>query len=307
MIELAQPLVEDLGDLKSREVDFIVVSGDLTDRGSPEGMERAREFLSELIKRCGLTAERCLLVPGNHDVNQKTTVYHYRAGVSAEGARAMPHVQQGAVYLIRDDDRYPTRFEEFRKCHHQLKQTEYPLRHQEQGLLLPFPEFGIEFLLLNSAWEVDEFYPKRCSINPEALAHTLQNLGPPNGMLRMTVWHHAVSGNDKIQDEYYVSRLVAARFRVCLHGDVHEPRAALRNHLDPGKTIHVVGVGSFAAEAKDRPESVPRMYNLLEVNRDLSKIRVRVRKQERPNEAFKPFPIRETSPSEMCDWYDIVL
>jgi len=304
---LLHPLLVDLENLKRKELDYLVVSGDLADRGQPGGFEAAYKFLSQLIGHLHLSAEPCLLVPGNHDVNQSVTVYQYRAEVPAEQASAKPNVRLGDTYLLRDDAVYPTRFELFRKCYHQLKQAEYPLRLEEQVVLVPFPETGIEFLLLNSAWEIDKFYPKRAGIHPEALAKALLNAGSPNGRLRIAVWHHAVTGNDKIRDESYVGNLVKAGFRLCLHGDVHEPRAALMNHLDPGKTLHVVGAGSFAAKAEDRPESVPRMYNLLEVERDLGRVRVSVRKQDRKNEAFGPFPVRQTAPGTMVDWYDINL
>jgi hypothetical protein len=42
----------------------------------------------------------------------------------------------------------------------------------------------------------------------------------------------------------------------------------------------VVGGGSFGAAKEDRPESTPRLYSLLEVSRDLKKVRVLRRQQK---------------------------
>jgi len=40
------------------------------------------------------------------------------------------------------------------------------------------------------------------------------------------------------------------------------------------KQTHVIGSGGFAAPQKDRPESTPRLYNMLDLARDLSSVRV---------------------------------
>lgn len=53
-----------------------MVSGDFTDRGAVEGFEKAYEFVSELTKEFGLTAERCLFVPGNHDLRDVREAYN---------------------------------------------------------------------------------------------------------------------------------------------------------------------------------------------------------------------------------------
>ena len=77
-------------------MDYLVISGDLTKRASPQEFEKAREFVSSLIERFGLTSERCILVPGNHDLDWDTEVYtrKKKRQVDAGHARA-GHVQGG--------------------------------------------------------------------------------------------------------------------------------------------------------------------------------------------------------------------
>jgi 3',5'-cyclic AMP phosphodiesterase CpdA len=48
-----------------------VISGDMTDKGNPRGMEMAYKFVSLLINEFGLSGDRCILVPGNHDVQDR--------------------------------------------------------------------------------------------------------------------------------------------------------------------------------------------------------------------------------------------
>ena len=48
-------------------------------------------------------------------------------------------------------------------------------------------------------------------------------------MLRIAVWHHPITGNEKIQADSFMGRLLQADVRACLHGHVHEDRADLVN------------------------------------------------------------------------------
>jgi hypothetical protein len=65
--------------------------------------------------------------------------------------------------------------------------------------------------------------------------------------------------------------------KLCLHGHVHEDRADVIGYLHPRRAVYIAGAGSFGAPVNARPESTPRLYNLLEVWRDHSKIRVHTR------------------------------
>jgi hypothetical protein len=70
--------------------------------------------------------------------------------------------------------------------------------------------------------------------------------------------------------------------------------------LDPSKRasrskkIHVVGGGAFGAAPKDRPESTPRLYSLLEVARNKSRIDVIRRRQNTPEGPYDAYAIYPT-------------
>jgi len=74
-------------------------------------------------------------------------------------------------------------------------------------------------------------------------------------------------------------------YALCLHGHVHEIRAALlRNlRLDP---VLVAGLGTFGAPAARRPESTPRSCSLIEVARDLRAARVHMRRMLRDGDPW---------------------
>ncbi|HEU4410857.1 MAG TPA: metallophosphoesterase [Polyangiaceae bacterium] len=296
---LLQPLGADLRDdeegLGTERLDYLVVSGDLTNRASPEEFERAREFVSALIREFGLTAERCIVVPGNHDLNwDEEGVYAWKKRRQVDPKGLTPGAYRAVGdegYYVRDDARYPDRFKNFsRYFYHPVLQQEYPLAAEQQCLPFLAPADGLQFLAMNSAFEIDEHFPARSGIHDGALARGLAEAGRQvrraeaegrlaagAGVLRLAVWHHPVSGNEKIENDAFLGRLQQAGVRACLHGHVHEDRADLLRYLDRGRALYAVGAGSFGAPVRDRPEAVPRLYNLVEIERDRSRLRVHTR------------------------------
>ena len=317
-----QPLVADItdphGGLGFSRLDYLVVSGDLTNRAHPKEFDKARRFISRLIDRFKLTVERCVIVPGNHDQSWDARVYSWKQKrqVRKKDLRAGRFVEQGDGYLIRDETRYGERFENFNEhLYHPLIQLPYTLDPEKQGLAHYHADAGLQFLALNSCWEIDEWHPDRSSINPAALTRGLERLDkqaagrkkktPP--VLRVAVWHHPVTGNDKIKKDAFLTRLRQAGVRLVLHGHVHEDRADLVNYLHP-RRIHLAGAGSFGAPARERPESTPRLYNILEIRRDLGGVRIYTRKLSQEGEAWGPWAVWQGgSPNDKKAYYDIEL
>ena len=324
-LSLFQPLVADLedprGGLGVERLDYLVISGDITQRAAPAEFEKARAFVSRIIEHFGLTAERCIVVPGNHDLDWDTEVYTWRKKRQVEVGRlkAGTFLEAGDGYNIRDDAKYPERFKNFSQhFYHPLTQKLYPLAPQEQCIPILFSEHRLQFLAMNSAWEIDEYFRERSSIPEQALARGLalaeqqrrEALGPQQRVLRLAVWHHPITGNEKIQDTAFVERMLQADVRVCLHGHVHEDRAEMVNYLHPERRLHVLGAGSFGAPMHHRPESVPRLYNVLEVPRDLRQLRVHTRampKQGGAWGAWAVWPGDKERPGDKRAYYEVTL
>src|SRR6266542_1781426 len=302
-----QPLVSDLRDRREglgiESLDYLVISGDLTNRGAYEEFERVHDFLSDLVREMKLTAERTIIVPGNHDLSWDEEVYEWMQERKVDLSKLPPDscVKQGKGYLVRDDSLYPTRFKNFARFHHQFKQLEYSLKPEAQSLSVLFEETGIQFLALNSAWMIDEYHPDRSRVNENALAKglieadrrieeakspKLKLMKDDAQVLRIAVWHHPATGNEKIVDDDFIEKLRKADFRLCLHGHVHEERADLVGYLHPTRKLHMAGAGSFGAVAAHRPSSTPRLYNLIEIPRDHNLIRVHTRCMRRESGAW---------------------
>jgi GTPase SAR1 family protein/Icc-related predicted phosphoesterase len=326
---LLQPLVADLRDeqegLGLKSLDYLIISGDLTERATPQEFEQAQRFVSGLIQEFGLTAQRCIIVPGNHDLNwDEENVYSFRMKrqVSPEQLTPGHYVEKENWYLLRDEEHYPLRFRNFSKCfYHPLMQQEYPLNSLEQGLVSTFSDTGLQVLAFNSSWEIDEHHPQRASIHRGALSRALKQADEhqrePQGhdthaprvpTLRIAVWHHPVTGRELMNDDSFIDRLRQADVRLVLHGHVHENRADVMRYLLPARKLHVVGAGSFGAPGAHRPESTPRLYNVLEFQRAYDRVRVHTRCLRNPGGAWEGWAVWPgASASERRTWYDFEL
>ena len=325
-LSLLQPLETALKEreLGVERLDYLVVSGDITNRATPQEFEKARELVSSLIERFELTAERCILVPGNHDLDWNTEVYKWEKKRQVDASRLKPgtFIEEHTGYLLRDEAKYRERFKNFSQhFYHPLMQKEYPLAPEEQCLSLLFRETRLQFLAMNSAWEIDEYFPERSSISEPSLSRGLDaanrelaearkrgELEEDARVLRIAVWHHPITGNEKIQADAFLGRLLQADVRVCLHGHVHEDRADLVNYVDPVRRLHIVGAGSFGAPTHERPESVPRLFNLLEVDRDLRRMRVHTRCLRKQGGAWEGWAVWPSErPGEKRTYYEVTL
>ncbi len=301
-----------------------VISGDITNQATPQEFEKAREFVSGLIERFELTAERCILVPGNHDLDWNTEVYDWQKKRLVDPSTLVTgrYHEAGGGYLLRNEAKYPERFRNFSNhFYHPLIQKPYPLAPEEQCLSFLFSESRLQFLAMNSAWQIDEYFRERSGISDQALSRGLDRanqellkarergeLDEEARVLRLAVWHHPITGNEKIQDDTFVGRLLQAGVRVCLHGHVHEDRADLVNYLHPERRLHVMGAGSFGAPTHERPESVPRLFNLLEVQPERQRLRVHTRCMRKPGGPWEGWAVWPgEKPGDRRSYYEVTL
>jgi GTPase SAR1 family protein/predicted phosphodiesterase/uncharacterized Zn-finger protein len=283
--------------LTGDELDYVVISGDMTHQGSIQGFRRASEFVSLLIDRFGLSVERFIFVPGNHDVRDLDEAYDWRQTVSdADKVRA---VKEGRLFGL-PNDKYYERLKDFSdQFFHSLLQKPYPLEPEMQGVSYTFPETRLQFLTLNSCWEIDQFHRVRASVHPDAVARLIAEADrqihhantntevKPEDYLRFGVWHHSVADVERgIRNREFLGNLQKNHVRVCLTGDVHEMRRELIDYWHENR-IHILGAGSFGAKGQDLSEGSPRLYNLLEIDREFRSIRVHTRQQPRPNGIWK--------------------
>ena len=123
-----QPLLADLRDKEGgfgfERLDYLVLSGDLTNRATPEEFDKVYQLISRLIERFDLSAERRIIVPGNHDLSWDEQVYEWKQKrlVDPHKLPVGSFVPEGNGYLARNDEQYHARFRNFDKFYHSLVQ-----------------------------------------------------------------------------------------------------------------------------------------------------------------------------------------
>lgn len=291
---MAQALLEDVRNPDGphpNRIGAIVVCGDLTNRATAKEFEQAHALIGVLANELECTPKNTMIVPGNHDIDwAHPGVYRDHTGARPGNLSEHEFIARDGITLVRDHAAYCDSFGRFSTgIYETFYQRAYPKQPGDQVEVLDVPDLGVTFVGFNSAWNTAKYTPNAATITDAAITTASKKLQAlPQDRLRIAVWHHPITGNEKIQQDAFVERLRNAGVRLCLHGHVHENRADLLNYLHPRK-MHVVGTGSFGAPWEHRVESTPRLYHLLELRDDRKAMRVHTRQLAKTGGAWEPF------------------
>lgn len=317
-LEILQPM---LTDLKSKrgvfffdKMDCVVISGDITSGGKKEEFDKAQEFVEMLLDEIGVHRNKCIIVPGNHDMDRDINVYDYKEQIDKSSITKDRYIQEGSGYLVRNEGNYFGRFKNFADFYKNITKRDYPINHQTEGVIYSIDEVGIQILGFNSCWEIDKKNPKRTSINSSAVAKCLMEVREMDSRnerenkapirLRLAVIHHPVNGQEKISNEAILERFSSVEVRLLLHGHVHEERDEVRNHHNKGKRLVVAGTGTLGAKSPERPPSAPYLYSVIEIHQD-KKIKVYVRSKLTDHGTWEGLPRWQgTTPSDSTFFYE---
>ena len=279
-------------ELKISRLEYLVISGDATNRSTEEEYRAAFKLVDGLVKRFGLDPGRVVIVPGNHDLNWDASDAAYpfvpkrKLPTSLAEGEYIPAGEAGG--LLRDDDLYRQRFALFNThfYRHVHSGREYPPDYEDQALLVERPEDRILFLGLNSSWQIDHHFTSRAGVHMEAFTRALDSLqeGTYDGWLKIAVWHHPVTGKEMMNDDF-MQLLAVHGFQLCLHGHIHEAIEGFHKY-DDDRGIRIVGAGTFGAPAKQQVTGIPLQYNLLTFDPDNGRMTVNTRKKEKPDGAW---------------------
>lgn len=288
-----QPVNTALGD---RKFDFIVVSGDLTDRATTEEYDALEVFartrlVPRLVRR---ERSRIVFVPGNHDVSWDDEQFE-RIRLDEQEPNELP-------LLVRTAQRAPERSNQrinvTKFAHVELfnvkKQVHAARMRNAQNFLTKFyegaltgnsrpfdlvrpgqdwschafVEEGIVFIGLNSCFNNDKYW-HGAGFDRETLLQAgeyLRELRRNGQLLVVAVWHHGFTSASGRPDRLSLADLGSVfqmGARIGLHGHTHAAESHHRTLLS-GR-MPVIATGSLAADSAERPDGTPNQFCTLTI------------------------------------------
>ncbi|MBD3421047.1 MAG: GTP-binding protein [Chitinivibrionales bacterium] len=271
-------------ELGINRLDYLVISGDIANKASPSEYKIAVEFVDGLLKGFGISSDKAIIVPGNHDVDweesKKAYPFYWKSNLPEhlDPGRTISAGEAGV--LMRDDQTYFNRFENFNSHFYKkvYRSHPYPLEYSSQGILHINEDDKMLFLGLNSSWHIDHHFKTRAEIHKVSLHQAIEKMqNKYDDWLKIAVLHHPVSV-DGIADESFMDSLSVCGFKMCMHGHVHK---AAEGHYayDDHRKIHCMGAGTFGAPSKHLQEGVPRQYQLIVLDPNTGEVSVQTRKR----------------------------
>lgn len=284
--EIEQYLVRDLECLQEAGIpkpNLVVVSGDITQRAEVGEYEGVESLVRNVLAHLQLTTRVLVIVPGNHDVHWPTSEKSMMVGSGESAFQKELLVKSGPVsFTFENEERLQERLKNFGEFYFRLKGRKYPELRGEAYTLDDIPEMNLTLVGLSSIDRVHKHH-LRGELNQAAIravsAHLEKN-AVPLGRTNIAVWHHDLdwqrTNAADCLDVASLKLASTAPFHMALCGHTHRP-ASNDVALLGGYPLPIVAAGSLCAGARQRPESVARSYNIIQLGSDSARVWVRVK------------------------------
>jgi len=203
---------------------ILVISGDLTWQGRPSGYTELAEWLTKkLFLATGLTAENCVVCPGNHDIDRKTAKPFVRRTQKPEEADELLRPEDLADGFARPFQAFASFAADFR--------IPAPTLHGQPNYLAGVCELGgLRFVCANSAWFCRDSNTDRGQLwlgLPQLQSMPLMNPDDyDTATVTVAILHHppdwfATSECNTYENRPATYRYLAERVHVILSGHTH--------------------------------------------------------------------------------------
>jgi hypothetical protein len=292
--------------------DFIVISGDLTQRAAPVEYAKLKRFLEAEIEPLvvGDRAQvktRVVIIPGNHDVDWSADVFETLALANAGSEIALQWFADGrwrpetqpyrvktgefghtSAFQIRAD-RYHERFGSVQAFLTEYYDGQLVPPHRPFALLDPrgtgtgdwqahvFPDQHVAVLGFNSCYRNDRYW-HGAQIHEDAITEArdhVDRLDHSRSFLRIGVWHHGLESHRSRPDRLTfenLTALVTSGIKVGFHGHVHKSHAQLHRFITDDFAL--VSTGTLGAASEDRPDAVANQFSIVDLHRNRLRVDV---------------------------------
>jgi len=292
--------------------DFVVISGDLTQRAAASEYAKLKRFLEAEIEPLVVgerdaVKTRVVIVPGNHDVDWNAEVFDTLALANAKSGIAQQWFADGRwrpetqPYRVKTGDFGHTSAFEIRAAsyHERFASVQAFLTDYYNGQLVGphrpfalvdprgtgtgdwqahvFPELHVALIGFNSCYRNDRYW-HGAQIHEDAITEArdhVDRLDHSRSFLRIGVWHHGLESHRSRPDRLTfenLTALVTSGIKVGFHGHVHKSHAQLHRFIT--NDFALVSTGTLGAAADDRPDAVANQFSIVDLHRNRLRVDV---------------------------------
>jgi hypothetical protein len=278
-------------DVNRKVPNFLVVSGDLTQQALEPEYNEAEDLIRAISEQLHLSCTTdVLIVPGNHDVHWDTMLASATPALGAPTAGATEVAWKGTEcwFHYASERDYMRRLDNFAQFYERLTSEPYPPTRVDAWTKRVFVPNNEYCFVGFSSCDVNDKFRRHGQIHPDAILAAKQASG--HHRIRIAVWHHDLDwrqeGDDHLRWESY-RYIRQAGFSMGLCGHTH--RSTVHNQSSfGGDELYVVAAGSLCVDKRERGESVPRLYNIVEFNNPNEEVAVvHVRAKPEPSDEWE--------------------
>lgn len=273
--------------LKSNDldkIDLIILTGDIAMYGKKEEYKEALTELPRLFERIWgkhYSAERIIVVPGNHDYDINACVLEYFKAQNVDGERKVDF--DLVVNQIKEKKKFEEYSDlglyEFRRFAYQLtKNDQYILSNSLNFIVNSFKNWGLQFLCLNTMDGVNAQKTNHVGINCNELEAITNTIDSDSDLLTIVLAHHTLLSEEILSDEEKeklkkrydtIQRSMGAKIVMGGHRHVNETKSKSNSAHKIMETIE-----SASLRIEEDEEKYARGFGVIIIKEDFSKLHV---------------------------------
>ena len=228
------------------KIDLVAFTGDIIDKNDVAAFSKAREFFQELLEISGLTSERLLIVPGNHDMERSEML---RNILDPEKIKTDEYLKANWKYIKVRMDAYSEFISSLGIGNEEIKDG-YGVKE------IQIEDMKICINLINSAWSSrgnDDY--RNLVIGRWQLEENRQKIAQCTDKdLVITMLHHPLTWLTDDESEMmkdYLCHEDKFSSYILLHGHIHNSKTQRELSPSGGFTSLITGIGYPKSEERE--------------------------------------------------------